>query len=131
MDRDVYRRESTRARGFCQNPERRETLNSARRPQNLPDPSAAPVKGDGGGRGFVQGVTVKLVALEAVPPGVATVIFPVVAPAGTVAVILVAVLSVNVAATPLKVTAEALLKVLPLMTTLVPTRPEVGVKLVI
>ena len=90
-----------------------------------------PRRGDGGGRGFVQGVTVKSVALETAPPGVVTAIFPVVAPAGTVAVILVVELSEKAAATPLKVTAEVLLKVLPLMTTLVPTRPEVGVKLVI
>jgi hypothetical protein len=74
--------------------------------------------------------TVKSVELEVVPPGVVTAIFPVVAPEGTVAVILVVEFSVKVAVTPLKVTAEALLKVLPLMTTLVPTGPEPGEKLV-
>ena len=73
----------------------------------------------------------KFVALVAVPPGVVTVILPVVAPEGTVAVILVEVLTVNVAATPLNLTEEASLKVLPLIVTLVPARPEVGEKLVI
>ena len=41
--------------------------------------------------------TVKLVALFAVPPGVVTEIFPVTAPGGTVVVICVSELTVNVA----------------------------------
>jgi len=75
--------------------------------------------------------TTKSAALFVVPPGVVTEIFPVVAPEGTVAVILVEELSENVAETPLNWTAEALLKVVPLITTLVPTGPDPGVKLVI
>jgi len=75
--------------------------------------------------------TTKSAALLVVPPGVVTEIFPVVAPEGTVAVILVVVLRVKVAETPLNFTAEALLKVLPLMVTLVPTGPDPGEKLVI
>jgi len=55
----------------------------------------------------------------------------VVAPEGTVAVILIELPTVNVAATPLNVTDEAPLKVLPLMVTVAPARPEVGEKLVI
>jgi len=46
-------------------------------------------------------VTVKRAALVAVPPAVVTVIGPVVAPPGTVAVIWIAVLTVKVAFTPL------------------------------
>src|SRR5262249_30937908 len=76
-----------------------------------------------------QGNTVKFVALVAVPPGVATAILPVVAPAGTVAVILMELLTVKVAAAPLIVTDEALRKVFPLMITLAPARPEAGEKL--
>jgi hypothetical protein len=38
-------------------------------------------------KSFAQGVTVKLVALAAVPPGVVTVILPVTAPTGTVVLI--------------------------------------------
>jgi len=74
---------------------------------------------------------VKSLALVVVPPGVVTEIFPVVAPEGTVAVIFVDEVTENVAETPLNFTAEALVKVLPVMTTVVPTRPDVGEKLVI
>lgn len=49
-------------------------------------------------------VTVKFVALTAVPSGLATEIGPVVAPAGTVAVILCGLSIVKVADTPLKLT---------------------------
>jgi hypothetical protein len=76
------------------------------------------------------GETVKFVALVAVPPRVVTVILPVVAAAGTVAVILVGELRVKVAATPLNLTEDVLLKVVPLMVTLVPGGPEPGEKLV-
>ena len=50
------------------------------------------------------------------------------APAGTTAVICVALFTVNVAATPLKVTALAPVKPVPVKVTLAPTRPEVGAK---
>jgi hypothetical protein len=75
--------------------------------------------------------TVKLPALVAVPPGVVTLIAPVVAPAGTVAWIAVAELTTKLALTPLKATAVAPVKFVPLIATLVPTGPLVGVKLVI
>jgi hypothetical protein len=77
-------------------------------------------------------VTVKSVALVAVPPGVVTVIFPVVAPEGTVAVILVEEFTVKAADTLLNLTADVVkpepLKLVPLMVTEVPTGPEVGEK---
>src|SRR5437762_236371 len=76
-------------------------------------------------------ITVKLAALLAVPPGVVTLIGPLVAPAGTVAVIAVAELTVKLALVPLNSTAEAPVKLVPLMVTLVPTGPLPGVKLVI
>src|SRR5258706_4068777 len=75
-------------------------------------------------------VTVKAPLLLAVPPGVVTLIGPVVAPAGTVAVIEVAELTVKVAPTPLTVTALAPVKLVPVIVTLVPTGPLVGAKLV-
>ena len=53
------------------------------------------------------GVTVKSVALAAVPPVVVTVIFPVTAPAGTVAVTSVSEITANVVAfTPPNVTLD-------------------------
>jgi hypothetical protein len=77
-------------------------------------------------------VTVKLVELEAVPPGVVTWISPVVALLGTVAVISVEEFTVKVVAeTPLNLTDVAPVKLLPVIDTIVPTGPEVGVKLVI
>ena len=76
-------------------------------------------------------VTVKLVLLVAVPPGVVTVILPVIAFGGTVAAICVLVSTVNAEVTPPKVTLVAPVKVVPLMITSVPTLPLVGVKLVI
>src|SRR5213594_768399 len=75
-------------------------------------------------------VTVKLEALAAVPPGVVTLIVPVVAPVGTVAVICVAELTVNVAVVPLNFTAVAPVKAVPVIVTLAPTTPVVGEKLV-
>src|SRR5947208_1252001 len=74
-------------------------------------------------------MTVKLAALLAVPPGVVTLIGPLVAPAGTVGVIAVAELTVKLALVPLNSTAEAPVKLVPLMVTLVPTGPLPGVKL--
>src|SRR5205814_2529765 len=79
--------------------------------------------------GGVVSPTVRLAALLAVPPGVVTLIGPLVAPAGTVAVIAVAELTVKLALVPLNSTAEAPVKLVPLMVTLVPTGPLPGVKL--
>src|SRR5215471_14253290 len=78
------------------------------------------------------GVTVKLVELLAVPPAVVTLILPVTAPVGTVAVIFVSETTVNeVALTPPNVTFVAPLRLLPVMVTTVPTAPLVGLKVVI
>jgi hypothetical protein len=75
--------------------------------------------------------TVNALPLVAVPPGVVTVNGPVVASAGTVARIVVAEVTVNVATLPANRTAVAPLKFVPLMVTLVPAGPLAGVKLVI
>ena len=75
-------------------------------------------------------IIVKLAADVAVPFGVSTVIFPVVAAAGTAVVICVALFTVMVAAVPLNFTAVAPVKPVPLITTLAPVKPAVGVKLV-
>jgi hypothetical protein len=72
-------------------------------------------------------VTVKLVGLVTVPPGVVTLMGPVVAPAGTVVTICVAVFVVIDAVVPLNVTEVAPAKFVPVMVTGVPTRPDVGV----
>jgi hypothetical protein len=74
---------------------------------------------------------VKLLALVAVPSGVVTLIGPLVAPLGTVACIVVAELTEKLALVPLNVTAVAPVKFVPLIVTLVPAGPLVGVKLVI
>ena len=76
-------------------------------------------------------ITVKLLALVAVPPGVVTLIGPGVAPDGTVAWIVVGELTVYVALTPLNVTDVAPVKLVPLIWTLVPTGPLAGLKFVI
>jgi hypothetical protein len=75
-------------------------------------------------------VTTKLVVLVTVPPGAVTTINPLPAPAGTVAVIWVAEFTVKLAFTPLKATAVAPVKLVPVSTTAVPTVPLLGVKLV-
>src|SRR5918995_578289 len=75
--------------------------------------------------------TTKSMAVVAVPPGVVTRIGPVVAVAGTVAVICVSELKTNVADTPLKVTEVAPVNPVPVMTTVVPTGPLVGLNDVI
>jgi hypothetical protein len=73
------------------------------------------------------GLTVKFVELVAVPDGVVTVILPVVAPAGTAAVIFVAEFTVNDdAAVPLNFTAVAPERFAPLIVTAVPTGPLAG-----
>ena len=74
-------------------------------------------------------MTVKLLALLAVPSEVVTLIGPLETPAGTVAVIAVAELTVKLALTLLNSTAVAPLKLVPLIVTLVPTGPLLGVKL--
>ncbi len=71
-------------------------------------------------------LTVKLLVLVTEPAGVVTLIGPVVAPAGTVAVILVDLTTLNVAAVPLKVTPVAPVKLVPVIVTVVPTGPKVG-----
>ena len=66
----------------------------------------------------------KSAALVAVLPATVTVIFPVVAPAGTVVVIDVAVLPVTTAVVPLKATVlfeGVVSKFVPVMVTVVPT----------
>ncbi len=73
----------------------------------------------------------KVVALVPVPAAVVTLIGPVLAPAGTGAVILVEEFTVKVAGVPLKVTAVVPVKFAPLIVTFVPTLPLVGVKPVI
>ena len=79
--------------------------------------------------GAFAAVTVKSVALVAVVcPATSTVIFPVVAPLGTVAVIDVAVDAVMVAVAPLNLTVGEE-KFDPLIVTLDPTAPELGLKL--
>jgi hypothetical protein len=76
-------------------------------------------------------VTVKLVALTAEPSGVVTVILPVVAPFGTLALITVAVaLTISVTVTSPNFTVGDR-KPEPLLVTVVPTGPEAGVKPVI
>ena len=65
-------------------------------------------------------------ALTAVPPGVVTVIGPLLAPAGTTALMLVADCTVKVAALPLKATAVAPVNPEPLMVTRVPAGPLLG-----
>jgi hypothetical protein len=77
-------------------------------------------------------VTVKLLADVPVPEAVVTETFPVVVPAATVAVIWVALLTVNaVALVALNFTAVAPVKFVPVTTTEAPTGPLVGLKLVI
>ncbi len=74
------------------------------------------------------GVTLKLPALGALPVGVVTVIGPLVAPDGTFAVIWVALLTVKLAFAPLNATVVAPVKLVPVIVTLVPLGPLVGVK---
>lgn len=81
----------------------------------------------GGANEVMPGVTVKRVVVKKGPlPGVVMVIGPVVAPAGTVVVIVPGGPSVNVAATPLNETALAPVNVVPLIVTAVPAGPKVG-----
>src|SRR5207302_475759 len=76
-------------------------------------------------------ITVKLLELLAEPPGVMTLIGPLEAPAGTVAWIAVAELTVRTALVAPNCTAVVPVKLVPLIVTLVPAGPLTGVKLVI
>src|SRR6476660_6907698 len=81
-----------------------------------------------GAKEVMAGVTVKRVVVIKGPLlGVVTVMGPVVAPAGTVVVIVPGGPSVTVAATPLNDTAVAPVNVGSVIVTPVPTRPKVGV----
>src|SRR5436309_6107114 len=71
-------------------------------------------------------VTVKLMALVAVPPGVVTDTGPVVAPAGTVVVTWASEFTVKTADTPLNVTVVAPVRLVPVSVTEVPTGPLIG-----
>jgi hypothetical protein len=73
-------------------------------------------------------VTVKLVALVAVPPGVVTRTRPLVAPCGTENAICVGDFTLNAARVPLSETAVAPEKPDPFSVMVVPTGPLVGVK---
>lgn len=74
---------------------------------------------------------VKLAELVPVPPEVVTLTFPVVVPDATIAVIEVELFTVKLlAAVVLNLTAEAPVKLVPVMPTDVPIPPEVGEKLV-
>ena len=73
----------------------------------------------------------KFCVLVAVPPGVVTLIGPVVAPAGTVALILLGLSTVKLAGVPLNVTNVAPVKCEPRIVTIVPTTPASGLKLMI
>src|SRR5206468_3186880 len=77
---------------------------------------------------LMRGATVKALALVAVPPPVVTLMGPVVAPVGTVAVILVAELTLKVAVVTLNFTPVVPVKPLPVMVTLSPGAPPDGVK---
>ena len=72
--------------------------------------------------------TVKLAGLIAVPPGLITLIRPLVAPAGTLALIDVAERMLKIELVPLNFTLLARVKLYPLMVTLVPVVPLVGEK---
>jgi hypothetical protein len=81
----------------------------------------------GGAKEAIAGVTVKRVVIVKGPlPGVVTLMGPVLAPAGTVVVIVPGGPSVNPAATPLNETAVAPVKFVPLIVTIVPAGPKVG-----
>jgi hypothetical protein len=82
------------------------------------------------GVGLGVGVTVKRLALVAVLPELVTVIGPLLAPAGTIALTRVSLTTLKNAARPLKLTAVVPVKPLPVRVTLLPTGPEVGAKLV-
>src|SRR5438552_16276796 len=73
-------------------------------------------------------LTVQLLPLLAVPSAGVTLLWPLVAPDGTVAVIAVAEFTVKLALVPLNRTAVAPVKLVPLIVTVAPTPPLVGEK---
>src|SRR4029077_2164445 len=77
------------------------------------------------------GVTVKTVALVAVPPAVVILILPVSAPVGTLAVTCVLLFTMKLVAFAPNVTFVVPVKPVPVITTFVPTEPLIGAKLVI
>jgi hypothetical protein len=77
------------------------------------------------------GVTVKMAALVAVPPGAVTVILPLAAPVGTVAEIRVPSIRVKLADKPPNATLVAPVKPVPVRLTTVRTGPSAGTKLLI
>jgi hypothetical protein len=81
--------------------------------------------------GVVSLTNVKLLALLAVPSDVVTLIGPLEAPAGTVAVMAIAEFTVKLALVPLNSTDVAPVKFVPLIVTLVPAGPLPGAKLLI
>ncbi len=96
--------------------------------------TAAPTAPDVGDKVVMAGVgsTVKATALLETPPAAVTTTFPVVAPAGTVAVTLLLLHTVALAVTPLNVTAPFPCddpKLLPAIRTEEPTAPEAGFRL--
>src|SRR5437764_6843783 len=114
------------------------TVNAAGAPLNATD--VAPVKVEPvivtpvpaapkvGAKEVMAGVTVKrVVVVKGLLLGVVTVMGPVVAPAGTVVVIVPELVTVKLAGTPLNETAVAPMKVAPEIVTLVPAGPKVGV----
>lgn len=76
-------------------------------------------------------VTVNITPLCKIPLGVVTETKPVIAPAGTVVVILESLTKVNGASTPLNCTSETPVKPAPVIVTRVPTGPVSGVSAVI
>jgi hypothetical protein len=80
------------------------------------------------GVGLGERVTVKRAALVAVPSGLVTVIGPLPAPAGTIAVTFVSFATLKNAARPAKPTALTPPRSVPVNVTVLPTAPEVGAK---
>lgn len=94
-----------------------------------PDPrrvTAVPIGPDDGESELMDGFTVNVLPLVAVPPALVTVILPVVAPEGTLAVIVVFESASKSAEVPLNFTTVAVLKLVPLMVMPSPTTPLVG-----
>ena len=79
-------------------------------------------------KGIPPGVTVNVAELVAVPSSVVTVMGPLVAPTGTVVVIVPELLTVKLAGCPLNETAVAPLKFVPVIVTPVPAAPMTGAK---
>jgi hypothetical protein len=95
--------------------------------------TAVPTAPEVGFRLLIEGaaaVTVKVTPLLATPLTVTTTL-PVVAPPGTVTVMLVALQLLTAAGVPLNVTCPLAPKLVPLIVTAVPTAPEVGFRLLI